>query len=142
MAIVTFKPGEVQQLHGTFDNMVYRFINGKQHVRKLSDPVLTNNPTKEQQDKYDKAVMVQNCVAQIQRFKLYQGFQTVERMQLIADEYPAIKKAVERMYDDFRKYFTGSRSKLHGAIIYWYTCKKLPPQLELFRDELPDEYKV
>ena len=141
MANVIFNPGELQQLHGTFGGFVYRFTYGKQRMHVQPEPLLPKNANKKQREAHNKAVTVLTCIAEIQLTQYRQGEQTVARMQQIADEYAAIKKAVERMYDDFRPYFGAMKEKLGEAIVYWYCCKRLPPKLELFRDELPKEYK-
>ena len=141
MAKVEFRQGERQELHGTFGGMVYRYTYGKQRVHTQPAPELPENASKEQLEKHEKETSVQLCVAQIQLTAFSQGAQTVARMQEIADKYPAIKKAVERMYEDFKKYFRHSKSGLEEAIVYWYCYKRLAPKLDLFKDELPKEYR-
>ena len=141
MANVIFKAGERQELHGTFGGMVYRYSYGKQRMHMMAMPRLAKDATKAQRERHEKECMVLECVAQIQLAEYRQGAQTVARMQEIADEYQAIKKAVERMYDDFKPYFKQNSTGLAGAIVYWYSCKRLPPKLDLFRDELPKEYR-
>ena len=141
MANVIFKDGEVQELHGTFGGMVYRFSYGKQRMHMQALPGLAENAGRKERERHERECIVLDCVAEIQLTEYRQGAQTVARMQEIADEYAAIKKAVERMYDDFRPYFGARKEKLGEAIVYWYTCKRLAPKLDLFRDELPKEYR-
>ena len=136
-----FKDGEVQELHGTFGGMVYRYSYGKQRMHMVAMPRLAKDANKKERERHEKECIVRECVAEIQLVEYRQGAQTVARMQQIADEYAAIKKAVERMYDDFQPYFGAMKEKLGEAIVYWYCCKRLPPKLELFRDELPKEYR-
>ena len=129
------------QLRGTFCGLVYKVRNGQQHVYSQPEPKLPKNATREHRYKYHRDCMVQDCVATIQRIEYERGKQTFERMQQIADKYPAIKKAVERMYDDFLPKIGLARVKMQKAIIYWYCYKKLAPELELFKDNLPPEYQ-
>ena len=141
MARVTFKKGQRQEMHGTFCGLVYKQRNGQQYVYKLPLPVLPKKPTVEQQNKYIKDCVVQGCVSDIQRRLYEQGEQSVARMQEIADRYAAIKKAAERIYDDFKPFFKGKAiNKLDKAIVFWFCYKELVPELDLFRDNLPDTY--
>ena len=143
MARVTFKQGQRQELRGTFCGLVYRNRYGKQFVYQQQQPVLTPKATKEQKAKYEKDCMIQRCVANIQRCIYEQGKPSLERMQQLADKFHAIKKACERMYDDFLPVFrkNGRTDKLEEAINYWYLYKRMPPQLDLFSDQIPEDYK-
>ena len=140
MARLTFKEPD-KTLSGTFCGMIYKVLYGKQHIYSLPEPQLPKNPTPKQLRQYNRSLTVAECVAQIQKDEFARMKPGVDNMQLVADHYPAIKKAVERMYDDFYPVFFRSHGKLTGAIIYWYEFKRLPPELDLFTDRLPDPYR-
>jgi cellobiose phosphorylase len=144
MARVTFKNGQQQELRGTFCGMVFQNRNGKQFVYQQQQPVLAKKATKEQKAKYEKDCTIQRCVAHIQRSIYEQDKPSVARMQQVADKFHAIKKACERMYEDFLPVFRKNKrtAKLEMAINYWYLYKRMPPTLDLFTDQLPDEYKA
>ena len=120
---------EGAELRGTLCGIVYKVVNGKQRAYVLPKP-----------DNH-KGATVHDCVRIIQRDALRRTAETVADRQRIADEYAAIKKAVERMYDDFLPVFRTNLGNLETAIIYWYECKRLPPQLDLFTDKLPMQYR-
>ena len=117
------------ELRGTLCGIVYKVVNGKQRAYVLPQPEDPRGST------------VYWCVRVIQRRALECTGGTVADRQRIADEYAAIKKAVERMFDDFLPVFRANRSMIGKAIAYWYEYKKLPPELDLFTDKLPTEYR-
>ena len=45
------------------------------------------------------------------------------------------------MYNDFLPRLGHRETAMKGAIIYWYKFKRLAPELELFKDDLPAEYR-
>ena len=128
MARVKWKK-DGERLHGTLCGVVYRVVNGKQHAH-IAAPASDH-----------RGRTVQECVRVIQCHALERTASKAEDRQRIADEYPAIKKAVERMYEDFAPMFSPDDRKLQEAIVYWYEFKKLPPEFALFVDELPTEYR-
>ena len=106
------------RLHGTLCGVIYKVRYGRQHAYV---PPLPGNFI---------ARVTQRCVADIQQRKLMRTSQTPQDMQRIADEYPAIKIAVERMVLDFHPMFGDEEDKLRNAVVYWYLFNKLPPELD------------
>ena len=73
MAKVTIKDGKEYQLHGTFCGIVYRYVNGKQYAHLESRPTLPDRATTTDRLKYQRKVIVQRCVAYIQREEYKRG---------------------------------------------------------------------
>lgn len=128
MARITFKQGEVQELHGTFCGLIYTLRGGRQFVKAQKPATCIAGS------------IIQDCVKSIQSTMFSRTDKSVREMQRIADDYPAIKKACERMYKDFLPVFGAKFAKMQKAIVYWYCNKRLPPELDLFCDKLPDTY--
>ena len=116
-------------MHGTFCGMIYKIRYGKQLVYNYPQP-----ESKEE-------IIIQNAIWEIQDYQYKQTKMRVEDMQRIANEYPATKKMVQRAFDSFRSVLGYNHGNLIRAITYWFINKRLPPELELFADRLPDEYK-
>ena len=124
MAKVIFKESGAR-LHGSLCGCTYRVRAGKQFMHLQPVPARFRDR------------IIHNATAGIQRNMLNRTPQSVADMQRIADQYPAINKAAERMFDAFRPIFGRSEERLTHAIIYWYCFRRLPPELDLFTPQLP-----
>lgn len=133
MAVIKFKADQQQSLSGTLCGMIYRTRNGKTTVFSEPAPFLPKRPTKAEQLKYYKDCVVQDCTRQIQSLILARTDRSVAEMQRVADMHYNIRKTIIRWYDFYRQYFR-SNSDLTRALVYYFQCKRLPPEL-LFRVE-------
>ena len=133
-ARIKFAPGQQQTLSGTLGGLVYRtYKNGIVTVHSEPEPFIPHKPTKEQVAKYRKDCVVQDCTRQIQSLILARTDRSVAEMQRVADMHYNIRKTIIRWYDFYRQYFR-SNSDLTRALVYYFQCKRLPPEL-LFRVE-------
>lgn len=133
MAVIKFKADQQQSLSGTLCGMIYRTRNGKTSVFTEPVPFMPKRPTEAQRLKYHKDCVVQDCTRQIQSLILARTDRSVTQMQRVADMHYNIRKTIIRWYDFYRQYFR-SNSDLTKALVYYFRCKHLPPEL-LFQIE-------
>ena len=133
MAVIKFKADQQQSLSGTLCGMIYRTRNGKTSVFTEPVPFMPKRPTEAQRLKYHKDCVVQDCTRQIQSLILARTDRSVAEMQRVADMHYNIRKTIFRWYDFYRQYFH-SDSDLTKALVYYFRCKHLPPEL-LFQIE-------
>ena len=114
-------------VRGALCGLIYKYRNGTQYVYMAAQP------------KTFRGRIVYQSVAKIQRYKLERTDQKGADMQRIADEYQAIKKAVERMYEAFEPVIGKKFDKLVEAIVYWYCYKRVPPELDF--GQIPEQVR-
>ena len=67
MAIVTFNPNQpIQALSGTVGGITFRTMHGRTYVHSRPEPVLPENPTRQQRALFKQRTIIDQCLAILQ----------------------------------------------------------------------------
>lgn len=115
MAQIKFNPKSgINHLSGTYGNMTYRTVNGKNFVHSKPQPVLPKNPTRKQRALYKKQLIVNECVRILQV--------NVGDLQEAIRLRPLIRQRIMRLYNKYQPTIKAP-TKLQKAIMSDYYQK-------------------
>ena len=113
MARVELMPG-IKSISGTVGNLTFKTRNGKTFVYEKPEPELPENPTRKEKARHKRAVMLNRCVALVQR--------EIGDLQEATRQRKKIYERMASLYDKYQKSIKAP-TKLMKKIMEEYCAK-------------------
>lgn len=115
MAQITFNPNQpIQALSGTVGGVTFRTMYGRTYVHSRTEPVLPENPTRQQRERFKQRTIIDQCVDILQS--------QYEDMQIAIAMRPKIRDRIVRLYKKYAPTIK-ARTKLQRKIMTEYYQK-------------------